>query len=274
MTRHAPDQGSPAPLPRRRLGRTSVLVPPIGFGAFKIGRSHGAKYPTSYAIPDEATAAAMLNGVLDLGAALIDTAPAYGSSEERIGHHLAARRHEFTLVTKVGETLEETSPGCFESRHDFTPDAVRRSAEASVERLGGPVDVLLVHADSRDAALARDLALIAAMERLRADGLAGAIGFSGKSAEGDRAALPWADAVMVEYHIEDRSGEALMEEASRRGVGVLVKKALASGHLPASDAIAFVLANRCVDCVIVGGLDLGRFAANVAVARAVRGAGT
>jgi aryl-alcohol dehydrogenase-like predicted oxidoreductase len=44
----------------------------------------------------------LLNGALDLGLNLVDTARGYGRSEERIGRHLAHRRHEFVLSTKFG----------------------------------------------------------------------------------------------------------------------------------------------------------------------------
>ena len=38
----------------RPLGNTNLAVTPIGFGAFKIGRDMGTKYPDGYRIPDEA----------------------------------------------------------------------------------------------------------------------------------------------------------------------------------------------------------------------------
>ena len=59
----------------RNYGSTGITVSAVGFGAMQIGA------------PDinEAAAAAMLRGVLDLGVTLIDTARSYGLSEERIG---------------------------------------------------------------------------------------------------------------------------------------------------------------------------------------------
>jgi aryl-alcohol dehydrogenase-like predicted oxidoreductase len=50
----------------------------------------------------ESEAGRLLNQVLDAGVNLIDTARGYGLSEERIGRHLAHRRPEFLLSTKVG----------------------------------------------------------------------------------------------------------------------------------------------------------------------------
>ena len=57
-----------------------------------------------------------------------------------------------------------------------------------------------------------------------------------------------------------------MKAAADKGVGVIVKKGLASGRLPAREAIAFVLANPAVTSMVVGGLDVGHLRENVAAA--------
>ena len=74
----------------RRLGRSNLNVSPIGFGAFKIGRNAGIKYPSAYDLPDQRAVNLLLGGVLDLGITYFDTAPAYGLSEERLGRALAS----------------------------------------------------------------------------------------------------------------------------------------------------------------------------------------
>ena len=74
-------------------------------------------------------------------------------------------------------------------------------------------------------------------------GLARCIGLSGKTVAGAKAALGWADAIMVEYHAEDDTHAGVIHAAHKRGVGVLVKKGLASGRLPVEKAMRFVLGN-------------------------------
>jgi aryl-alcohol dehydrogenase-like predicted oxidoreductase len=74
--------------------------------------------------------------------------------------------------------------------------------------------------------------------------------------------------LMVEYQLHDRSHESLIAEATSRGVGIVVKKGLASGELPASEAIRFVLDNPHVTSLVVGGLNLDHFRANLAAAHA------
>lgn len=79
-------------LKRRSFGDTALTVSIVGLGAGQIGESDVT----------EAEAAEVLNGALDLGITLIDTAASYGLSEERIGRHLGRRRNEFVLSTKGG----------------------------------------------------------------------------------------------------------------------------------------------------------------------------
>lgn len=96
-----------ATLERRRLGRTGLEVTRIGFGALEIGRDWGLGEGVARRRPEAEEAGRTLNGVLDLGINLIDTARAYHGSEERIGVFLAARRNEYVLATKAGEHSEE-----------------------------------------------------------------------------------------------------------------------------------------------------------------------
>lgn len=236
----------------RPLGQSGLIVTPLGFGAFKIGRNEKVKYPQPYDLPDDAAVERLLNGVLDAGINVIDTAPAYGISEERIGKFLASRRNEFVLSTKVGERFVNG-----ESSFDFTAAGVRASVAASLRRLRTEVlDILFVHSNGDDLVIQRQSEVVPTLQKLKHAGYVRAIGFSGKSPAGAEAALEWADVVMVEYHLQDRSHAEVIASAASRGVGVVVKKGLASGHLPPADAIRFVLANPHVASVIVGGLSL------------------
>jgi aryl-alcohol dehydrogenase-like predicted oxidoreductase len=82
--------------------------------------------------------------------------------------------------------------------------------------------------------------------------------------------LDWADAIMVEYHLDDPSHSDVIAVAAERGVGVVVKKGLASGKLPAAEAIAFVLGNTGVGSLVVGGLNLDHLRTNVALAAQIQ----
>lgn len=246
----------------RRLGRTGLQVTPIGYGAFKIGRNVGIRYARSYELPDERQAERLLHGVLDLGVRYIDTAPAYGLSEERIGRFLSGRRGEFVLSTKVGELFADGR-----SFYDFSAAAIERSLEQSLRRLRtDAVDLLFVHAPADDVRVLRETDAVAAVLELRRRGWTRAVGLSAKTVDAARLALPWADALMIEYHLEDRSFEPVLAEAAAAGVGVIIKKPLASGRLPPGEALAFVLRAPAVASAVVSTLKLEHLRADLAAA--------
>jgi aryl-alcohol dehydrogenase-like predicted oxidoreductase len=183
-------------------------------------------------------------------------------SEERIGRLISQRRGEFVLATKVGETFADGV-----SHYDFSAEGLRASVERSLLRLGtAAIDVLLLHSDGRDLWIQNETDAVPVLRELKERGLVRAIGLSGKTVEGAFQALEWADVLMVEYHIEDRSHEGLMAQAAERGIGIVVKKGLASGHLPAAEAIRFVLANRHVSTLVIGGLSVEHLRTNVRTA--------
>jgi len=242
------------------------VLSPIGFGAFKIGRNQGAKYPAAYTLPDPAAVDSLLNGVLDLGINYIDTAPAYGFSEERIGQTIADRKDEFFLSTKVGETFRDGV-----SAYDFSERGVRASLDASRTRLRVErLDLVFIHASRDDLRVIQETDVVGTLCRLRDEGVIGAIGLSGYTESAFREALDWADAIMVEYHQDDRSLEPMITEAARRGIAVMIKKALASGRLRPERALPFVFANPAVTSVVVGSLDLDHLRENLRLAQAAR----
>ena len=249
----------------RPFGQTGLGVTPLGFGAFKICRNEKVKYPQPYDLPDDATVERLLNGILDLGVNLIDTAPAYGLSEERIGRCLSQRRGEFVLSTKVGERFING-----ESTYDFSGIAVRASVALSLRRLKTDViDILFVHSNGDDLTIQQQTDLVPTLQKLKHAGYVRSLGFSGKTPAGAAVALAWADAVMIEYHLQDTSHADVIGSAAERGIGVVVKKGLSSGHLPAEDAIRFVLSNAHVGSLIIGGLSLDHWRANAATADGV-----
>jgi aryl-alcohol dehydrogenase-like predicted oxidoreductase len=248
------------------LGNTGLHVTPIGFGAFKIGRNQGIKYPSGYDLPDDATVERLLNTVLDLGVNTIDTAPAYGLSEERIGRFLSQRRSEFVLSTKVGETFDNGR-----SAYDFSGEAVRRSVNRSLQRLRTDcLDIVFIHSNGDDLRILRETDCLPALIDLKSRGVIRAVGFSGKTVDGARAAMSAVDVLMVEFHRDDQSHAKVLAEAAASGVGVVVKKGFAAGRLPAADALRFLLSNSAICSVVVGGLNPAHITANVQLALQLR----
>ena len=253
---------------RRRLGNCGLAVSPIGFGAFKIGRNVGIKYAQSYDLPSDSAVDRLLNTVLDLGINYIDTAPAYGMSEERIGRAISSRRREFVLCTKVGETFDDGR-----STYDFSEQAVRTSVQCSLERLRtDELDIVLIHSDGNDLQVLNETDVVPTLIALRDAGVIKAIGLSAKTVNGARAALAWTDVLMVEYHVRDQSYAPVITEAVDAGVGVVVKKGLASGEIDPVEAVPFVLGTAGVASLVIGGLDIDHIQANIRLAEAVSSA--
>ncbi len=243
----------------RTLGRTGLRVSPIGFGAFKIGRNEGAKYAERYALPDDVAVQRLIDGLLALGLNYFDTAPAYGTSEERLGRALRGRGDEVIISTKVGETFEHGR-----STYDFSAAAIRTSIERSLRRMGrDALDIVFIHANADDVAILSDTEAVPTLLDLRRRGWVRAVGLSGKTPAAATRALAWCDVLMIEYHPDDRSQEDVLAAAAASGVGVVVKKGLASGRLPAQAAIPFVLRNPAVASMVIGGLRLEHFEENV-----------
>ena len=211
----------------RPLGSTGLEVSALGLGTVKLGRDQGVKYPQGFTIPDERSARALLAQARDLGINLIDTAPAYGNSEERLGKLLQQVDHHWLICSKVGEEYEAG-----QSRFDFSPEYARRSVHRSLRRLNTEViDIVLVHSDGNDQRIIHELGTLQALEQLKQEGLIRAFGMSTKTLAGGLAAAACSDLVMLTYNLDQREESAVLDACSSLGKGALIKKVLASGHL-------------------------------------------
>lgn len=247
----------------RPLGSTGLVVSALGLGTVKLGRDRGVKYPGGTRIPSDDEAMMLIGAAADLGMTLIDTAPAYGTSESRLGSLLAGQRDRWTIVTKVGEEFEDGL-----SRFDFSAPAVRASVERSLRRLRTDrIECVLIHSDGLVENAPELDESIDELDRLRSRGLIRSFGASTKTVEGGLRALGRCDVVMVTLNPGAKDDLAVIAEANRRKKGVLIKKALASGHAavgganagpaahatdPAATAIRFAIGTPGVSSVIVG----------------------
>lgn len=277
----------------RPLGRTGLLVSPIALGTVKLGRNRGVKYPggDGFALPSDEQALTLLTAAADAGINLIDTAPAYGVSEERLGFLLSKARwlggrDRWVLSTKVGEEFDAATG---ESRHDFSPRHVRFSVERSLRRLGTDVlDVVLVHSSGDDEWIIARSGALEMLRQLQREGKVRAVGMSPKTLDGALQAVRSSsdyggscDVVMIEYSAVSRQAGLAIDAARLRGAGVLIKKALGSGHLDevlartppemrtrsqstVEAALRFVMAKPGVGSVVLGTASPEHLRANAA----------
>jgi aryl-alcohol dehydrogenase-like predicted oxidoreductase len=257
-------------LPRRPLGRTGLLVAPLGLGTVKLGRNTGVRYPGTFALPDDRAVAELLDRALALGVNLVDTAPAYGASEVRLRPFLEKHRKEVVLCTKCGERHEGGV-----SSWDFSGKGLRASAEASLKRLGvEAVDLLLLHSDGRDVELLEKGDALATLQSLKREGKTRAIGLSAKTDAGVRAAAgKGLDVVMAPFNRADTLLAPALDAVHASGLGVLGIKAVQQGHAGDPDAaVAFAVSRPFIDCVVLGTLNPAHLASAAAAAeRALEG---
>lgn len=105
---------------KRRLGRTGLELPVIGFGTWSVFDVD----------PDDPMPREVVDTALEAGARVFDSSPMYGRSEEVLSRALGERRELSVLATKIW------TPSGEEGRRQFADQ---------VELYGGRVDLLQVH---------------------------------------------------------------------------------------------------------------------------------
>lgn len=194
----------------RPFGQTGLHVSALGFGAMHLNDERVS----------ELEAGRLLNQVLDLGVNLIDTARGYGLSEERIGRHLAHRRQEFILSTKVGYGIDGVP--------DWTHACIMAGVDAALKRMRCEV-LDIVHLHSCPLPTLEQGEVITALEDCARAGKLRVIAYSGDNAE-----LDWAirsrrfGAVQTSISVCDQVNvPKRLPALEHAGMGVIAKRPLA-----------------------------------------------
>jgi aryl-alcohol dehydrogenase-like predicted oxidoreductase len=246
-------------LPQRAFGSAGINLSVIGLGTVKLGRNQGVKYPTQFTIPDDQAAAELIALAKSLGINLIDTAPAYGNSEERLGTLLNRQRHEWIICSKVGEEFSLDANGNAQSQFDFSPAHTRFSIERSLKRLNTDyLDIVMAHSDGNDEYVINQTGVIETLAELKREGKIRAFGVSTKTVAGGILAAEKTDGVMATLNLDYREELPVFDYCAQHHKGILIKKAFASGHLnsasenPVRDSLALALAQAATSSVIIG----------------------
>lgn len=195
----------------RQFGDTGLTVSALGFGAANLGDPR----------IEDSHAGRMLNEVLDLGINLIDTARAYGLSEERIGKHISHRRSEFVLSTKVGYGISGFK--------DWTYDCVKAGVDEALKRLHTDyLDIVHLHTCGLD--LLHSGEVIAALEEAKSRGKIRVIAYAGDNSEVQFAiSSERFGSVMTSINLCDqRFLHQSLTECKDKRMGVIAKRPLAN----------------------------------------------
>lgn len=243
---------------RKIITDTGLAISPLGLGTVKLGRNKGVKYPDAFNIPDDKQALNLFTQAWELGINLIDTAPAYGNSEQRLGELLPKLNKDWIIATKVGETFDTDSG---ESHYNFTAEFITQSIQQSLKNLRCDVlDIVLIHSDGNDQHIIQHEGALEVLNDLKQQGLIRATGMSTKTVEGGFLTLQQSDIAMVMHNLDHQDEQAVLDQAAADNKAIFIKKALGSGHLirdnseldPIQANFDTIYQNPAVASIIVG----------------------
>jgi len=223
------------------LGKTGLTVSDISCGAIVLSNANVLKY------------------AYDCGVNYFDTAEGYmnGMSETYLGQALKGIRDKVIITTKH---VLELRPG-------WDKTTIIKRVEASLKRLQSDyVDIALIHGIA-DPQLLDHPEIIAAYAQLKKEGKVRFTGFSThnaplllkKSLDSDFCQI----ALVIYNHMEGKAIEPLIEQAHKKGIGIIAMKVFAGNQQEnikglineklsyPQAAIRWVLSNPHVACCIV-----------------------
>jgi aryl-alcohol dehydrogenase-like predicted oxidoreductase len=220
-------------LKKRRLGKTSLEITTVGFGAWAIG---GGGWAYGWGPQDDRASVEAIRHAVDRGINWIDTAAIYGlgHSEEVVGQALrqipaASRPFVFTKCGMVANTARPFE----DPARDLTPPSIRREVEASLRRLGVDViDLYQFHWPARSGPPVEES--WGEMVRLRERGLIRAIGVSnfGTDLLDRLEAVSHVDSLQPPFSLIRRAaGADVIPWCARHQTGVIVYSPMQSGLL-------------------------------------------
>jgi aryl-alcohol dehydrogenase-like predicted oxidoreductase len=208
----------------RELGRSGLILPAEGLGCMGMSEFYGPG--------DDAESIATIHRALELGIDFLDTADVYGpyKNEELVGRAIKGRRDQVVLATKFGIVRDPKNPNV--RGVNGKPDYVRRSCEASLQRLG--VETIDLYYQHRVDPATPIEETVGAMAQLLQEGKIRHIGLSEASPQTLRRAAkvhPIA-ALQTEYSLWSREPEyELLSTCRELGVGFVAYSPLGRGFL-------------------------------------------
>ena len=216
----------------RRLKSTDLHLSEIGFGVWSVAT-------TWWGVTDRDLGVGLLRKARERGITFFDTAPAYGDGygETILADAFSrAELNDLVVGTKFGYDLDAPRTGHRERPHDWSPEAVSKQCDQSLNRLKiDCIDLFQMHNARLDAIRCDDT--FDALERLKAAGkirhYAVAVGPDlGWQDEGIAAVSERRVPAQIIYSIlEQDPARAIMDAAAENDVGILTRVPHASGML-------------------------------------------
>ncbi len=237
----------------RPLGRTRLMVTPLGLGLAAVGRpayitlGRAEDLGADRSVPAMRDRAwALLDAAWEAGVRYFDTARSYGLAEEFLAGWLRDRGiapGAATIGSKWGYAYVggwRMDAGYHEVK-ELSAGQLRRQLEQTRALLGEYLSLYQIHSATVESGVLDDEDVLVRLHALRAEHVA-----IGLSTTGPRQARTIAraiesgvfDTVQSTWNLFERSCEAALARAHEAGLGVIVKEAVANGRLTARAAPA------------------------------------
>lgn len=210
-------------------------VPKLVLGGAQLGMRYGIANATDYS---RSHAVEMITNALSKGVRTIDTARAYGESEEVIGLALAQRERGYPFIVTKLDPLPDLA---VDAGRDAIEQAVRRSLDQSRQAMR--VDSLpLVCLHRAEHLTSHGGTIWSELIESQRQNLVGRLGVSVQAPDELELALgtPGVSHVQLPYNLLDHRWDALIDEVRQhrkeRGLTIHVRSALLQGLLASEDA--------------------------------------
>lgn len=273
----------------RTLGRTGLSVSELSLGTVELGIDYGIAAPGHAGRPTREESIKLIHRALDAGINFIDTARAYGDSEQIVGLAVNDRRDDVIIATK-GEIHTRTASGNLgpPMQGPQLEKSIQTSLETSLNLLQTDyVDIWMLH-NVDQSVLEQTKILAELFDALRCSGKVRWIGGTFYGVDAPQVALEsdLFDVHQITYSVLDqRVGDCYLEAAQTKNVGVVARSVLLQGvlttrgdHLPphldllaersrqfrqlvrkqgdgltaSQAAVTFALANPMIQSVLIG----------------------
>ena len=235
----------------KSLGRTQLMVTPMGLGLAALGRpgyinlGHADDLERDYDVAAmEAHAHSMLDAAWAAGIRYFDAARSYGRAEHFLANWLRLRAippDTVVVGSKWGYTYTagwQVSADKHEIK-DHTLPVLRRQIAESRNHLGDYLKLYQIHSATLDSGVLDDRAVLEELAALRDEGLVIGLSLSGpgqaatlrRALEIESGGRPLFRSVQATWNLLAREAGAALAEAHEAGMGIIVKEALANGRL-------------------------------------------
>lgn len=237
---------------RNSLGRTGLMVTPIGLGLAALGRpgyitlGHAGDLQGNYDVDAMAAHAhVMLDTAWDAGIRYFDAARSYGRAEEFLSSWLAQRSFAEMDRPVVGSkwgyvyTADWHVQAEQHEVKDHTLPVLQRQWRESQQWLGDALNLYQIHSATLESGVLTRVEVLRELAHLKEAGTAIGLSLSGANqsevltvaleieVDGQRLF----DTVQATWNLLERSCGPMLQQAHAAGMGVIIKEAVANGRL-------------------------------------------